>query len=76
MQPQYRDGSNFMTLLHQMYDDGELNETSQHLGLQRRLKNYTIWKKIHMRQSIWPMTPTTVQFCGASANIKYWIERK
>ena len=27
MQPQYRDGSNFMTLLHQMYDDGELNET-------------------------------------------------
>ena len=27
MQPQYRDGSNYMTLLHQMYDNGELNET-------------------------------------------------
>jgi arylsulfatase A-like enzyme len=26
MQPQYRDGSNFMTLLHDMYDDGKLND--------------------------------------------------
>ena len=26
MQPQYRDGSNFMTLLHQMYAQGQLNE--------------------------------------------------
>ena len=26
MQPQYRDSSNFMTLLHDMYDDGKLND--------------------------------------------------
>ncbi len=36
MQPQYRDGSSYMTLLHQMYTRGELNEIQSAFWQQKR----------------------------------------